>query len=71
VNEEWEYAIHSKEGTHLWPFIGFEETPAGTTFEECERALDGNDPDFWDATDHIVKRRVAGPWWPYARANRG
>lgn len=57
---EYEYAIHSSKGEHLYP-VDEQDRPMTTTLEEAKQALGNLDPDYWDADDVIVKR-VFGEW---------
>jgi hypothetical protein len=59
--DEWEYAIQDGAGLHAWPF-GPQDEELADTFDACVKALDGNDPDYWNPDDHIVRRRKAGAW---------
>jgi hypothetical protein len=59
--DEWEYAIQDGAGLHAWPF-GPQDEELTDTFDACVKSLDGNDPDFWNPDDHIVRRRKAGDW---------
>jgi hypothetical protein len=61
--DEWEYAIKDGAGLHAWPF-GPQDEELADTLDACVKALDGNDPDFWNPDDHIVRRRKHGPWEP-------
>jgi hypothetical protein len=63
ITDEWEYAIKDGAGLHAWPF-GPQDEELADTLEACVKALDGNDPDFWNPDDHIVRRRKHGPWEP-------
>jgi hypothetical protein len=60
-SDEWEYAIKDGAGLHAWPF-GPQDEELAETLEACVKALDGNNPDFWNPDDHIVRRRKAGAW---------
>ncbi|GAA5198686.1 hypothetical protein [Microbacterium jejuense] len=63
ITDEWEYSIHTAAGEHIWP-LGPQDEEIVETREACEKALGDNDPDYWEPTDRIMRRRKAGPWEP-------
>lgn len=58
---EYEYAIHSAKGEHLYPVDEQDRPMTAHTLWEVAEALGDRDPDYWDADDVIVKR-FFGEW---------
>lgn len=63
ASQEWEYAIVSSSGEHLWPLSGCNlDEPTCTTREACIEALGNHDPDFWDGDEKIMRRHPPTSW---------